>query len=294
MIIQFTFAIGEPNSGKGVIVNAFRESFGSYIDEFDANNLLYNPNNGQDEAKKLAWLTDIIGVRICFSNEIRIQKKGNSNTQKSIDGCLFKSLSSGSDKMKIRTNGKDQNDFVNRSTMYLFVNDMPNIKPCDNAVIMRCKVIPFQKSFLTNPDPKNNKQAKSDTSIKIKFSTDEYKNSLLFLMIDTYKTLITHEKEFGGSIDTPNIINSEIKKWMINDNNNFFDKINEAFEITNNPSDITPTNKIIEYIINNSNINMSVTKIGIEINKLIALDEKDKIIKKQKYKIGIKSIIHEL
>ena len=196
--------------------------------------------------------------------------------------------------MKIRTNGKDQNDFVNRSTMYLFVNDMPNIKPCDNAVIMRCKVIPFQKSFLTNPDPKNNKQAKSDTSIKIKFSTDEYKNSLLFLMIDTYKTLITHEKEFGGSIDTPNIINSEIKKWMINDNNNFFDKINEAFEITNNPSDITPTNKIIEYIINNSNINMSVTKIGIEINKLIALDEKDKIIKKQKYKIGIKSIIHEL
>ena len=75
MIIQFTFAIGEPNSGKGVIVNAFRESFGSYIDEFDANNLLYNPNNGQDEAKKLAWLTDIIGVRICFSNEIRIQKK---------------------------------------------------------------------------------------------------------------------------------------------------------------------------------------------------------------------------
>jgi hypothetical protein len=291
---QFTFAIGEPNSGKGVIVNAFRESFGGYIDEFDANNLLHNPNNSQDEAKKLAWLTDIIGIRICFSNEIRIQKDGSSHKQKSICGCLLKTLSSGSDKMKIRTNGKDQYDFVNRASMYLFVNDMPNINPCDNAVIMRCKVTPFQKSFINNPDPNNNKQAKSDPSIKIKFSTDEYKNSLFFLMTDTYKILAQNEKELGGYINTPDIVDLEIKKWMINDNTNFIDKINEAFEITNNPNDFTPTNKIIEYIINNSNLNMSVTKIGIEINKLITLDEKDKIIKKQKCKLGIKTIIQEL
>jgi hypothetical protein len=159
---------------------------------------------------------------------------------------------------------------------------------------MRCKVAPFQKSFINNPDPNNNKQAKSDPSIKIKFSTDEYKNSLFFLMTDTYKILAQNEKELGGYINTPDIVDLEIKKWMINDNTNFIDKINEAFEITNNPNDFTQTNKIIEYIINNSNLNMSVTKIGIEINKLITLEEKDKIIKKQRCKLGIKTIMQEL
>jgi hypothetical protein len=36
------------------MTKAFRNSFEGYIEEYDANNLLYN-SNSQDEAKKLAW-----------------------------------------------------------------------------------------------------------------------------------------------------------------------------------------------------------------------------------------------
>ena len=33
---------GQRNSGKGLLTKAFRDTFEGYIDEYDANNLLYN------------------------------------------------------------------------------------------------------------------------------------------------------------------------------------------------------------------------------------------------------------
>ena len=64
--------LGESNCGKGVLVNAFRCAFEDYICEYDANNLLYNPSNTQDESKKLSWLSNLNGSRLSFSNECRL------------------------------------------------------------------------------------------------------------------------------------------------------------------------------------------------------------------------------
>ena len=276
----FTMAIGNPNSGKGVIVNAFRLAFEGYIDEFDANNLLYNQFNTQDEAKKLAWLKDFIGVRLNFSNECKMNNKG-------LDGNLIKTLASGSDIMKIRSNFESQIKFTNRSIMVFFANDVPNITPNDEGVCDRVNVIGYTKKFVNNPLMPDEELA--DPSIKIKFSIDDYKNALLFIMSDTYKQLTENEKKIGGHIDKPECVIFNTKQWVKDEKTNFIDHINEKFEITNNSNDKVPVCEIIDYLTNKCNINMSPTKIGIILNKLISLDNKDTIFQKKRYKLGIKN-----
>ena len=56
---DFNYYIGKGSNGKSMLVNAFRNTFEEYIDEFDANNLLYNPLSSADEAKKLSWVKDL-------------------------------------------------------------------------------------------------------------------------------------------------------------------------------------------------------------------------------------------
>jgi hypothetical protein len=276
---NFTMAIGEPNSSKGVIVNAFRLAFEGYIDEFDANNLLYNQYNTSDQAVKLKWLDDFIGTRINFSNEAKMNELG-------LCGNLIKSLVSGSDIMKIRKNYESQFKFINKSALIFLANDIPKITPNDQAIFDRISVATFTKKFVNNPTESNEELA--DPSIKIKFSENEYKNSLFFLMIDTYNQMNENEKKIGGFIEKPETVIINTKKWIKDEKTDIFDKLNEKYDITNNDNDKTPMSEIIEYLTVKCNVNMSATKIGIIINKIITLENKDKIINKKKYKLGIK------
>ena len=106
---KFYVALGESNCGKGVIVGAMLNAFGGYVDEFNANELLYNPGNSQDESRRLAWLRNLAGVRLAFSSELRMDGRG-------ADGNLIKSITSGGDAMKIRGNYEDEKRYVNRTT----------------------------------------------------------------------------------------------------------------------------------------------------------------------------------
>ena len=206
---KFLFSVGQSNSGKGVLVNAFRNAFGGYIDEFDANNLLYNQNS-QDESKKLAWIKDLIGVRIAFSNECRV------TNNKGIDGNLLKALSSGSDGMKIRGNYESQHNFINRSTMFELANDVPPITPMDSGVNERVRFIRYKLRFVRNPINPDEKLA--DPEIKIKFQTNEYKDALFYVMTDTYNSLQQYEKYIGGSITEPKCVTQETKEWIKDEN----------------------------------------------------------------------------
>ena len=282
---KFIFATGDANCGKGVLVNAFRNTFDGYIDEYDANNLLYNPLNSQDEAKRLSWIKDLIGVRIAFSNECRI------SDNRGIDGNLLKTLASGSDIMKIRSNYESQYNFINRSTMFMLSNDCPNITPIDTGVCERAKFIRYKLRFVNNPISSDEKLA--DPTIKIKFQSDEYKNALLYVMIDTFNSMTEDEKKIGGYIYEPKCVIQETKQWVKDEKSVFLEKINERFEITNDPKDYVESRKIVEYLIETCKLNVSATKIGIILSKLIKVEPKDKNINKKHCRLGIKLISDE-
>jgi predicted ATPase len=274
------FVTGKTNSGKGVLVKALRESFEGYIDEFDANNLLYNSNT-QDEAKKLAWTQDLIGRRISLSNECRMDKKSLG-----FDGNLIKTLSSGSDIMKHRTNHENQTDFINRSTLFLLSNDVPNITPVDSGVIDRAKFIRYTLSFINNPVKSN--ERKLDASIKMKFTNEEYKNALLYLMIDTFNNLKNEEKVLNGNIPEPKSVLLETSEWIKDENLLFEEKILERYEITNKKEDYVESKEIINYITKECEMNFSAVKIGRLLTNLINVEPRDMNIKNVKCRLGIK------
>jgi hypothetical protein len=66
------------------------------------------------------------------------------------------------------------------------------------------------------------------------------------------------------------------------------EKLNEKFEITNDPNDFVESKKIVEYLIDTCKLNMSATKIGIILSKLINVQPKDKNINNKRCRLGIK------
>lgn len=279
---KFYLGLGEANCGKGVVVNAISAAFEGFIDEYDANNLLYNPNNHADEAKRLAWVKDLNGVRIAFSNEIRMSNNGG------IDGNLLKTLSSGGDKMNIRGNFENQKKYVNRCTMFLLANDCPPITPIDTGIKARCSFIKYQLKFVVEPKEKD--ERKMDPEVKERFMTDEYKNALVHLLIDTYKELNDEEKVMGGKIIEPVCVQQETNTWISDEYTDFKNKLSEAFEITHNPDDYVESKKIIDFIINDCKMRISQNKIGMVLKKIIQIEKSDAIIKNKRCRLGIKQI----
>jgi hypothetical protein len=107
-------------------------------------------------------------------------------------------------------------------------------------------------------------------------------------MIDTFNSMTFDEKKIGGYIYEPKSVIQETKQWIKDEKSVFLDKLNEKFEITNNPNDYVETRKIIEYLIETCKLNMSATKIGIILSKLTTIEPKDKNIKNKRCRLGIK------
>ena len=96
------------------------------------------------------------------------------------------------------------------------------------------------------------------------------------------------ERKLGGYIPEPKCVIQETKEWIKDENNNFMDKLNERFEITNNPEDYVESKKIIDYFINDCDMKLSSVKIGMILSKIINVEPRDKVVNRKKVRLGIK------
>jgi hypothetical protein len=265
---KFYIGLGESNCGKGVSAGALRQAFCEYVDEFCANELLYNPRNSQDESRKLAWLKDLAGVRLAFSNELRMDGR-------SADGNLIKGASSGGDNHKVRNNYENSTKMVNRATLFLFANDFTSITPNpseDTGLQERLRYFRYKLRFVKNPTSEDERQA--DPAVKNKFETDEYKNALFHLIWKTYKDMKEDERKEGGDLTTPKCVLAETKEWVGSTAGSFKEAILDKYEITTNPEDMITIREIVKYITGEGvNMKISPNKIGREIRKMIKLPD---------------------
>lgn len=289
---KFYMGLGEANCGKGLLVAAFREAFEGYAAEWDGNNLKYNPRNGQDEAKKLAWIREMVGVRLAFSSELRMDKIP-------IDGNLLKKVSSGGDAMGIRGNNQDQIEFVNRATMFLLANDLCEITPKDTGTQSRIRVMRYRLKFV----PKSEDELKNaagnwisderpmDAAIKEKFETTDYKDALFHLMADTFKNMIEEEREWGGRLADPKEVLEDTREWSGDSLSEFKMLIEAKYEITNSTADMVRSDEISKYIIDECKQKLSENKVGRELTKLLALPDgipKDINVNGKKHRYGLR------
>jgi hypothetical protein len=284
---KFYVALGDANCGKGVTVGALKEAFCGYVDEFCANELLYNPGNSQDESRRLAWLKDLKGARIAFSNEMRMDGRG-------ADGNLIKGATSGGDQHKVRGNYESGEKYVNRTTLFSLANDFTKITPspsADSGLQERLQFMRFTRRFVD--DPKTENEMLKDRSIKQKFTTDEWKNALFYVIWRCWQTMDPKEREVGGDLDTPDSVKAETVDWVTDGDGTLFSVIEERFEITHDFADTVLSKELVSYVTSRG-LKMSPKKIGLEIRKLIHVSEWEDDQKTKVYEVrtGSKNVYH--
>jgi archaellum component FlaG (FlaF/FlaG flagellin family) len=89
-------------------------------------------------------------------------------------------------------------------------------------------------------------------------------------------------------IKEPSCVIEETKTWVPDLDEDFLEKLNEEYEITNNPEDYVESSEIIFYITNICKMKLSSQKIGLIISKLISISNSISVIKAKKVRLGIK------
>ena len=261
---KFYFGIGPTNCGKGVLTGAMENTFGGYVDTWNADELLYNPRSGSDRAKRLAWIKDIKG-RLAFSNEIRMERS-------QIDMNLVKAVSSGGDGILARKNFQDQEKDVNRASMFLLANDIPEFAPKDDATEDRAIILPYGYSFTTHVTLKPG-QKRADPNVKNMFLKEEYRNALFWLFADGFESMTENERRWGGTIEPPSSVKAETQEYSGDGSTDFNEAFNEAFEVTNDPNDKVISSTILKHLVEVKRLRHSPQKIAKLIGGLIELTD---------------------
>jgi hypothetical protein len=176
------WAIGEKRSSKGTLSTALGKMFGSAVGFFNANSLLVNPGSSADEAKKHSWILPLCNNRLNIANESEMLSRP-------INGGAVKMFVSGGDVFQARANYKDEMYAVNRSTLVLFLNDMPKVVPADESFIDRMRIIEYKLMFVKKApgEEYNAYERPAIEEVKYLFDQKRYCDAFFWLLADAYE-----------------------------------------------------------------------------------------------------------
>jgi hypothetical protein len=266
--------VGNPNCGKGILTKILKIVFDGYVDTFNLNTIKFNKIN-TDEAKKLAWTLPLIGKRIVIANEVAIDGKP-------LDGNLIKTLSGGGDELKGRLNHKDEVKYTLQATFFNFVNDIPNIVPCDKALKNRMECIPHTKSFVNKEQIECNQyEMEADPDLSDKVISEEWVNSFFWLIMDAYGPKLQKPQEVVNESDELFIVEDVALKGILEEQYEFVSTEKSEIEDGNDkPNNCVRFSDISTYV-KSKGIYMTETKLGKELKKIGLVKDNIKINKKK-------------
>lgn len=133
---------GRPNSGKGVLTDAFYRCFQSIYGNYNASNLCEKRVDG-DMAKMGSWKVALRNARVCIANE---------KPKRPIEGESLKMVSGGGDIQTARQNNRDEMDFKLQGTFFLFDNDGCKIDGLEEGVRVRFIILRTAYKYLKKDD----------------------------------------------------------------------------------------------------------------------------------------------
>jgi len=262
---RIIFGLGGTNCGKSVLTTACRLSCGEYVGNFNAENLAYRQTSN-DEASIMRWAMLARFKRLIFSNEIK-------NTT-DLNGNMIKKISSGGDIIVARCHGGNETEFILHFLAIIMANDMPKIKPYDDAVNERCRVFGYDKQFVE--EPSNEFELLMDKNIEQEMLTDRFQRCFLGLLMKEYSEFLENNFIENEPIDT--IL---AKQNWIQEDKSYINIFKNDFEITNNDDDYTTSSDIQKWIDDNK-LGITFTKFGMELNKYCKINKLENIVSKQK------------
>jgi phage/plasmid-associated DNA primase len=264
---------GNTASGKGMITNALLQAFPGLVEEFNANNLLYNKMN-KDEEQKLMFMIRYKTCRLMISNEINIEKNEKGETKTKFNSSLYKSIVSGGDGLTVRGMNENPYKFKNRATVFLLSNDFPEFEPADDAVKARKEDVWFPKSFVLEPNPDIPGQCKRDDGIKSKFDLPEYQDAVFHVVCDAYNTLVKDKPYFKPSLDQDimDVFSQE------DDKDTFESVLLEKYDMSTLEEDKISFDEINSYL--QKRLGCGPVKIGLEFKTLSTIKSKNGVVYK--------------
>jgi len=251
----FVVVVGDSNSGKGVNTDLLRLTFGlnNFIGNYNSGAFAVRKNSVLD-AKAFSWLVPIKDTRIAFSNE--------ASMETSLDGNIIKMISSGGDTLTARQNHQDEQDFIPQTTIFAFLNDIPQITPKDDAIMNRLSVIETEYSYLSGDDYERNKSLKNvrraDDDLKsVWIKKAEVQQAFAMLVCEAYE-------------DTKPLRPPEVKQdtaeWSEEDG--VEEIVKNLFEATGKEEDYVLQTRLINLAKSKTNNSISPNKIGKLLKKL--------------------------
>ena len=150
----------------------------------------------------LRWVLLLQSKHLIFSNKIKANIELNGN--------FIKKLSSGGDPLVARNHCQGEISFVPQFLACVMSNDLNKIKPYDDAVDERVRVISYTKSFVDNPT--NQYELLKDRNIETEMGSDRFKRLFLILFIKRYSAYVN-----DGCIETlPESVKYGKEEWIEN------------------------------------------------------------------------------
>jgi hypothetical protein len=264
MMKRIMFGLGGTNTGKSVLTSAISLSCGDYFGSFNAENLAYR-NTGSDEAQIMRWAMLLKNKRIIISNEIK------STTE--LNGNMIKKISSGGDTIIGRNHCQSEEEFIMQPLAICLANDLPTIKPYDDAVENRIRVVNYIKQYVD--EPTNEFELKKDDSIIEEMKTLRFQKCFIGLLIREYVLM-----QQNGISDEPVEVIKAKQDW-INTDKSFLDSFVNDFQLTNNEEDFVASKEIEEWL-KSKNLGISMKKFGMEMTKHKLIHKLNKIEGKSK------------
>jgi hypothetical protein len=240
------FCLGTTNGGKSRFASILQTSLGGYVGTFQGECFAIS-NSTADEASKNRWILDISKKRIVYSSEIK--------TDCVLNGNLMKKVSSGEDRLVGRGHYEKEQFFRCHFLSLVCANDLPQIKPFDEAMDGRTLVFPFDKQYSMTP---TGDQLQADPHLSQEMNTVEFKLSFLHTLLDAYQRFMKQ-----GALPVPEKSRQSRKEW-IDAEPNLMESFKQSFEFTDNVLDWVQSSELSEWV---KNKGVTMTKLGRDINK---------------------------
>ena len=248
---DFLLLLGERNSGKTILQNLFKNTYGDYIGSFDTSNIIQKPISAGESSKESAWQMPFEFKRIMFGSEIDCKTIKGKHIIK-INGIIIKKIMSGGDALTGRGMRENARTFQIQSSMVLIANDIPKCEPSDAMEF--CRIFDMPCRFLNQEDINKLSEdykkcvivKEKDESINEFITLDNVLNSFQTILYESYKNIepIPMKENEDNNENDYNIEHSLFTSY---------------FNITNNEKDIMK-NKEIENILEETNISFSLIK----------------------------------
>lgn len=186
--------IGNRDCGKGVIYDSLVNAFEGYVKSFELSMIQYQRKTSSDEtSRKMYWLLDLEFVRLGINQEIPSHLQCMQTC-----GKTLKKMTGGNDDMIARRNYDRVDTHFKIDTTFLMMGNNGLLVDTDDAFEHRIEfnsVIQFKtqeeidQMRASGVDPRVLEVYKiKDDHIKMKCTSEDWRNAMVFLLFENYKT----------------------------------------------------------------------------------------------------------